>query len=87
MIDKHNSRIGLDYGFGIDGLPISSDGDPWCGVFVCDCLSNSGQSVISSSWKTPAKNDFYSKNWKEGTAIFNPKIGAIAVMKYGTLLW
>jgi len=83
MIDNHNSRIGIDYGFDIDGTPISSDSDPWCGVFVYDCLSESGQSVTSSSWKTPAKNDFYSKNWKEGSIISNPKIGAIAVMNYG----
>lgn len=79
MIDNMNNAFPRK-----DGLkPIYDDGDPWCGVFVYSCLTESGQKVTSNGWQTPALNTFYKNNWNEGTVISKPKFGALAVMKYG----
>lgn len=74
-IDSHNSYYGAS--------PILSDNEPWCGIFVYACLSESGYPLSSNSWQTPALNTFYCNNWNEGTIINNPAYGAIAVMTYG----
>jgi uncharacterized protein (TIGR02594 family) len=79
MIDNMNAAFPRSDG----KTPISSDAEPWCGVFVYDCLVNTGQPVTSNSWQTPALNTFYSKNWNEGTVLKTPTYGAIAVMSYG----
>lgn len=79
MIDNMNNSFPRTDG----KKPIYDDSEPWCGVFVYSCLSETGQQVSSNSWQTPALNTFYSNNWNEGTAISNPKYGSIAVMSYG----
>lgn len=82
MIDNMNAAFGYA---GKAEKPINSDSDPWCGVFVYDCLTSAGQSVNQKpkTWQTPALNTFYSNNWAEGTVVSSPTYGAIAVMSYG----
>src|SRR5690554_518510 len=81
MIDNMNAAFPRSDG----KTPISSDAEPWCGVFIYDCLTGAGQSVTQKpkTWQTPALNTFYSNNWAEGTVLSNPAYGAIAVMSYG----
>ena len=78
MIDKHNSEYARPNG----DVAIANDSQPWCGVFVYSCLSESGVPMTSNSWQLPSLNTFYKNNWKDGKTISEPKIGAIAVMKY-----
>jgi len=79
MIDRLNE----DFGYADkEKKPISSDEEPWCGVFMYDCLVNSGYTPTSNSWVTPAKASFYEKNWKNGKSLKTPAFGAIAVMKW-----
>jgi RHS repeat-associated protein len=82
MIDNMNANFG--YADKTE-KPIKNDSEPWCGVFVYDCLTGAGESVTQKpkTWQTPALNTFYSNNWAEGTVLTNPTYGAIAVMSYG----
>jgi len=82
MIDNMNANFG--YADKTE-KPIKSDSEPWCGVFVYDCLTGAGESVTQKpkTWQTPGLNTFYSNNWAEGTVLTNPTYGAIAVMSYG----
>ena len=80
MIDKLNE----DFGYADKPKkPISSDKEPWCGVFMYHCLINAGYSVTQKSWQTPALAEFYNKYWKNSKSLKTPAFGAIAYMSWG----
>ncbi len=78
-IDNHNSDFNLQ---GKD-RPITSDDDPWCGIFVYNMLRLAGIKVErGSSWEYPSKASFFKDNWKNSRVITKPQYGAIAKMKW-----
>ena len=78
-IDRHNQDFNLDG----KEKPISSDNEPWCGIFVYNMLVLSGVKIErGKSWEHPSKASFYNTNWKNSVKIKSPQYGAIAKMKW-----
>jgi uncharacterized protein (TIGR02594 family) len=78
-IDKHNSDFSLT---GTD-RPISSDNEPWCGIFVYNMLTKADVIVEKGkSWEYPAKASFFKDNWSNSYKVSKPQYGAIAKMNW-----
>jgi hypothetical protein len=62
--------------------PISSDNEPWCGVFVYAMLTESGIIVErGKGWSYPSLARFYNNNWKNSTKLEKPQYGAVVVIE------
>jgi hypothetical protein len=78
-IDNMNSAYNLQG----SNRPITSDNEPWCGVFIYGMLTESGTAVErGSSWQYPSLTTFYENNWENSTKLDSPKFGAVAKMQW-----